>query len=202
MNNLNKRALLLSYFTVGYNIIEGLISIGTGLTTGSVALVSFGADSFIESLSGSVMIWRFRKHETLTKEDEENIERKAIRFVAYTFFILSAYVLFEAGKSLYFREAPEPTLVGIIITIASIIIMPALAYFKNQTGKKLNSKSLIADSKQTVVCVVMSITVLVGLLLNYLFGLWWAYPIAGFIIGLYLLKEGYTTLQEEKLCEC
>jgi len=198
----HKKALLLSYFTVGYNILEGIVSIFAGLLAGSIALVGFGLDSFIESLSGSVMIWRFRKHGKISEEEEERVEKKAVRFVAYTFFILGAYVLYESLKKLYFREVPEPSLLGIIIAIVSIIVMPVLFYVKYQTGKAINSRSLIADSKETLACVFLSVSLLIGLGLNYLYGFWQADPIVGLVIVFFLIREGYTTLKEEELCSC
>ena len=108
-SRLHKKAVALSYFTVGYNVLEGLVSIFAGILAGSIALVGFGLDSFVESLSGSVMIWRLRKHGKISKEEEEKVEKKAIRFVAYTFFILGAYVLYESIKKLYFHEIPGPS---------------------------------------------------------------------------------------------
>ena len=199
---LNKKALILSYFTVGYNIIEGVVSIMAGVIANSIALVSFGVDSFIESLSGSVMIWRFRKHESLTEEQVEKMEQKAIKLVGYSFVILGLYVLYESGSKLYFQEKPEPSLFGIIIAVLSLIIMPFLAYMKHDTGKKLNSKSLVADSKQTYVCTIMTITLLIGLGLNFFYGMWWADPAAGLVIALFLFKEGYAALTEKELCNC
>ncbi|MEW6456419.1 MAG: cation transporter [Acidobacteriota bacterium] len=201
-SRLHKKALLLSYFTVGYNILEGIVSIFAGLLAGSIALVGFGLDSFVESSSGSVMIWRFRKHGKISKEEEKKIEKKAIKFVAYTFFILSAYVLYESIKKLYFHEIPEPSLLGIIVAVLSIIVMPVLFYMKYQTGKSINSRSLVADSKQTLACVFLSAALLIGLGLNYLYGLWQADPIVGLVIVVFLIKEGYNTLKEEKLCDC
>lgn len=201
-SKLHKKALSLSYFTVGYNILEGIVSIFAGLLASSIALIGFGLDSFVESLSGSVMVWRFRKHGKISEEEEKIIEKKATRLIAYTFFILSAYVLYESVKKLYFREIPKPSLLGITIAIISIIVMPVLFYMKYQTGKLINSKSLAADSKQTLACVFLSIALLIGLGLNYLFGLWQADPVAGLVIVVFLVKEGYNTLKEEKLCSC
>lgn len=195
--SLNTRALLLSYFTVGYNLLEGIVSITAGSLAGSGALMGFGFDSFIESLSGSVMIWRFRKGGELTEAEEERIEKIATRLVAVTFFILGAYVLYESITSLLTREIPERSLLGVIITVLSLLIMPLLAYLKFQTGKKLNSKSLIADSKQTLICVLLSLVTLLGLGLNYFFNFWQADPIAGILIALYLWKEGYESFQGE-----
>lgn len=193
---LHKRALFISYFTVGYNIIEGVISIIVGLFAGSTALVGFGSDSFIESLSGGIMIWRFQKHGKVSVIEEERIEKKATKLVAYTFFILGAYVFFESVKKLYFHEKPDPSLLGILIAIASIIVMPSLFYLKYKIGKKIGSKGLVADSKQTLACLFMSISLLIGLGLNFRYGLWQADPIVGLLIVFYLFKEGYETLSE------
>lgn len=195
--NLKKKALLLSYFTVGYNIIEGIVAVIVGMLSGSVALVGFGSDSFIESLSGSVMIWRFSK-KVKNKEEEEKIEQKAQKLVAYTFFILGAYVLYEAIKDLLLQEAPEPSLIGIIIAILSLIIMPVLMYLKYQTGKQLKSKSLVSDSKQTLICVLMSGALLLGLTMNYFFGIWWLDPIVGLLFVFMLFHEGYEAYTGEE----
>ena len=190
---LQKRAFVLSAVTVGYNVLEGVVSILAGVSAGSIALIGFGLDSFIESLSGGIMIWRFSRHETLTKDEEERIEQKAARLVASTFFVLAAYVLYESVHKLYAHETVHPSLFGIIIALISLIAMPVLFYLKYKIGKSINSKSLIADSKQTLTCMFMSAALLIGLGLNYLFGFWQADPIAGFIIVVFLLREGYET---------
>jgi divalent metal cation (Fe/Co/Zn/Cd) transporter len=200
--SLQKRALLLSYFTVGYNVLEGAVSLLAGSWAGSIALVGFGLDSFVESLSGGVMIWRFARHETLSPEEEERIERRAVKIVGYTFFILGAYILYESLRKLIFQEVPAPSLLGIFIAIASIIIMPVLFYLKYRTGQNLGSASLRADSKQTLACAMLSVALLIGLGLNYLYGLWQADPAIGLVIVALLAREGYQTLTEEKLCSC
>lgn len=199
-STLYKRALFLSYFTVGYNFLEGLVSVIAGLFAGSVALVGFGLDSFMESLSGGVMVWRFRKHGHISEDEEERIEAKAIGLVGYTFFILGAYVLYESVKKLYLHEIPAPSLIGIIIAVVSIIVMPVLFYMKYRTGKSIGSRSLVVDSKQTLACVFLSFALLVGLGFNYLYGIWWADPVVGLVIVAYLAKEGYEALRERKLC--
>jgi divalent metal cation (Fe/Co/Zn/Cd) transporter len=191
---LYKKALSLSYFTVGYNISEGVVSIAAGLLADSIALIGFGLDSFVESLSGSVMIWRLRKHGKISEEEEEKVEKKAVRFVAYTFFILGAYVLYESVEKLYLHESPNPSLLGIFIAV-----MPILFYLKYRTGKSMGSKSLVADSKETLACIFLSGALLIGLGLNYLHGFWQADPIVGLVVVIYLGKEGYTTLKEGEL---
>jgi len=195
---LYKQALILSYFTVGYNVLEGIISIVAGAFAGSIALVGFGLDSFIESLSGGVMIWRFSHGVNKSKEEEERIEKKATRLVSYTFFILGAYVLYESIKKLVTSEVPESSFLGIIIAILSIIIMPILYYLKLKTAKALKSTSLIADAKETLACMFLSVALLIGLGLNYLAGIWHADPIVGLIIVAFLFREGYEILAENE----
>jgi divalent metal cation (Fe/Co/Zn/Cd) transporter len=192
---LYRRALLLSYFTVGYNIVEGVVSILASAFSGSISLLGFGLDSVIESISGGIMIWRFGRHGNISEEEEEKIEKIATRLVAYTFFVLAAYVLYESIKKLFTGEISSPSLPGIIITVLSIIIMPVLFYSKYRTGKAIGSKSLIADSKETLACCFLSLTVLTGLGLNYFFGLWQADPIAGLVVVGFLAWEGIETLK-------
>ena len=117
---LSRKALLLSYITVGYNLFEGVVSILAGALAGSIALVGFGLDSFVESLSGGIMIWRFSKQGKISREEEENIEKLATRLVGCTFFILGIYIIYESISKLVSREPPEPSLFGIIIAIISI----------------------------------------------------------------------------------
>ncbi|MBE0521046.1 MAG: cation transporter [Candidatus Methanoperedenaceae archaeon] len=199
---LHKKALVLSYITVAYNIIEGIVSIIAGSIAGSAALVGFGLDSFVESLSGSIMIWRFRQHSKISREEEERLEKKAVKLVAYTFFILAAYVFYESATKLFNSEIPQPSIIGIIIAVISIIAMPVLFFMKYRTGRSLNSKSLVADSKQTLACLFLSVALLFGLSLNYLYGFWQADPVVGLLISGYLVKEGYSTIREEELCSC
>ncbi len=205
INAMNKQkqykfGLLLSYLTVGYNVVEGIVSVIVGSITGSIALVSFGLDSFIESLSGSVMIWRLSKHGKISHEEEERVEAKAATYVGVTFLILATYVLYESLSALINRDVAEPSIFGIFIAILSLMFMPTLAYLKSQTGKAIGSRSLIADSKQTLVCVLMSVALLIGLVFNYLFGIWWLDPAAGLVFVVILIKEGYTAIKYKDLC--
>lgn len=193
---LYKRALNLSYFTIIYNIVEGILSIFAGLIAGSTSLLGFGLDSVVESLSAIVMVWRFRKGGKISDNEEKKLEKKALKYIGYTFLILGIYLLYESSSKLYNAEIPNPSLLGILIAIVSIIVMPILFYMKYKTGKSLNSISLIADSKQTLACMYLSIALLFGLLLNYIYGIWQADPIVGIFIAIYLLKEGYEILYE------
>jgi divalent metal cation (Fe/Co/Zn/Cd) transporter len=202
MTDLRRRALRLAYFTIAYNVAECALSLVAGYLAGSIALVGFGLDSLVESLSGGVMIWRFARHETLTPAEEKRRERRAVKIVGYAFFILAAYVLYESLEKLLFQEAPAPSLLGMVIALASMVVMPGLFYLKYQTGRSLGSASLMADSKQTLACAMLSVALLIGLGLNYWFGIWQADPGIGLVIVALLVREGYHTLKEEKLCSC
>ncbi len=199
-STLQRRALWLAYVTVGYNVLEGIASIMAGMIAGSVALVGFGLDSFVESLSGTIIIWRFRRNREISEEEEERRELRAVRGIGYAFLVLAAYVTYESIEKLIRREAPEPSLFGIVIALLSAGIMPTLFYLKHQTGQRMKSRSVVADSKQTLACVFLSVALLIGLGVNYLYGLWWADPVAGLIIVFFAAKEGYEALKEEKLC--
>jgi len=201
VRELSRRALLLSYFTVAYNVLEGVLSIVAGGLASSIALVGFGMDSFIESISGGIMIWRFRQTR-LSEAEEKKVEARAVKLVGWSFFVLAAYVLFEAAKKLITREVPEPSLFGIIIAATSLVVMPVLFIAKQRTGRRLGSRSLLADSKQTLACTFMSFALLLGLLANRLFGFWQADPVVGLFIGAWLVREGVETLKEGRLCSC
>jgi len=199
---LRRKALLLSYFTLGYNLVECLLALLAGFLSGSIALVGFGLDSLLESLSGGVMIWRFYPHPGRSPEDEALLERRAVKLIGYTFFVLAAYILYESLEKLILAEPPSPSLLGIFVALTSSIVMPALYLVKFRTGQSLGSPSLKADSKQTLACGLLSVALLIGLSLNYLYGLWQADPIIGLLITVFLVREGRRAVQEEKLCSC
>lgn len=190
-----KRGRKLEYFTLGYNFLEGLLSVGAGLLAGSVALVGFGVDSFIESLSGGILLWR------LQGDKGEEREHLALRLVGVSFLVLAAYVAFDAGKSLIRHEPPEASYLGIAITVLSLFIMPILARAKRQVGTELDSRALQADAKQTDICVYLSFILLAGLGLNALFGWWWADPAAALVMVPIIAKEGFAALRGEA-CGC
>ncbi len=190
-----RKALYLEYFTVGYNVAEGAASILAGYLAGSIALIGFGFDSAVESVSGCILIWRLKK-KAISREEAERTEKKATRLIGISFFILGAYVLWESLKKLYLHEHPEPTLAGIIIAALSLIIMPLLSRSKYKTAEKIESRALKADSMQTFTCALLSIALLAGLGLNYLFGIWWADPVSALLIVVFILWEGFEGLHE------
>ncbi len=194
-----RRGLRLEYLTVGWNIVEGLIAIGAGLAAGSVALIGFGIDSFVESGSGAVLIWRLRAEATGGADDDrlEQIERRAERFVGLLFLVLGAYVAYDAVHTLLAQDHPAASPVGIALTLLSLVVMLWLARAKRRTGEALASRALIADSRQTFACWYLSATTLAGLALNAVFGLWWADPVAALVIVLFLVREGIEALRGE-----
>jgi divalent metal cation (Fe/Co/Zn/Cd) transporter len=190
MEDLYKKGLFLEYFTVAYNIFEAVFSIIFGSLSNSIALVGFGLDSIVESLSGFILVWRLKKHGFVEESEEIDAEEKATKLVGLTFLALGVYVLIESVRKLLIAEKPDPSLAGIIISVASLFIMPLLFYQKNNVGKKIGSKALIADSKETLACAFLSLPLFFGLSLNYFFGFWQADSIAGAIIFIFLIKEG------------
>ncbi len=197
--NLLQRGLRLEYLTVGWNIAEGLIAVAAGLVAGSVALVGFGVDSFVETISGMVLIWRLSAEARgrLDEEAVETVERRAERLVGLAFFLLAAYVTFEAIRTLIEGEAPLASPIGIALTSLSIVVMLWLAGAKRRVGEVLGSRALIADSKQTYACWYLSVVTLAGLALNAVFGLWWADPLAALGIVVLLVREGFEALRGE-----
>jgi cation diffusion facilitator family transporter len=194
-----RRGLLLEYLTVGWNILEGLIAIGAGLASGSIALIAFGVDSFVETISGVVLIWRLRAEEGggLDEEAIERVERRAEILVGISFLVLAAYVAFESLRTLIAAEAPEASPVGIVLTAVSIAAMLWLARAKREAGEALGSRALIADSKQTRACWYLSAVALTGLGLNAALGWWWADPLAALAIAVLLVREGGEALRGE-----
>ena len=192
----HQKGLMAEYFTVGWNVLEGLIAITAGVIAGSIALVGFGLDSYVEVASGSVLIWRLRKHGFAEEEEEEAAEKKAILFVGITFFLLAVYVIFESGKKLYFQEHAEESLIGIVLAVVSLIVMPLLALYKKKIAVQINSRALRADALETLACSYLSFTLLLGLGANALFGWWWADPIAALAMVYFLISEGMEAIQE------
>jgi len=194
-----QRGRNLEYITIGYNSLEGIIAIIAGLTAGSIALVGFGFDSVIEVSSGAVLLWRL-----YTDKDEaqrNQVEAISLRLVGVCFMALAAYVAFDSISSLVRREAPDESLPGIILAALSLIIMPLLVRAKREVARNIGSNALAADAQQTQLCAYLSAILLGGLLLNALFGWWWADPVAALIMLPIIAKEGIEALRG-KSCGC
>lgn len=192
----DRQARLLSYATVSYNVLEGLVSVVFAVRAGSSALLGFGADSFIESLSGLVMIWRFSGRSSPMRE------RRAAQLVGWSLLIIAVFVLCESAQQLYSDEKAEPSPVGIAIAIVSLVVMPILFVLKRRVALAVESRSLLADAKQTLACACLSVALLIGLGMNYLFDWPQADPIAALGIGAFLTREGYLVLREGHACGC
>jgi len=192
-----KRGRKLEYFTLGWNMVEAGVAIGAGWLAGSIALVGFGVDSLIESTSGAILLWRLA-----APAHDESRERLALRLVSVSFFLLAAYVCFEAVKSLLAAEPPKTSVPGIVLAAVSLIVMPLLARAKRKVAADLDSHALVADSRQTDICAYLSAILLGGLALNALFGWWWADPIAALIMVPIIVREGYEAWHEEVCEEC
>jgi divalent metal cation (Fe/Co/Zn/Cd) transporter len=187
---LYRRALSIEYVMIGYNCVEAVVALTAGKAAGSIALVAFGLDSIVESLSSLILVWRLSRHQKVSEEEEERIENLATRFVGVTFLLLAAYVLFESTRKIVLLQAPEFSLPGLILAAASVVVMPVLGYAKYRIGKTLGLRSLVADAKETAVCAILSVALLVGLAANRLFGLWIADPAVGLLIVFFLIREG------------
>jgi divalent metal cation (Fe/Co/Zn/Cd) transporter len=170
--------------TITYNAIEAVVAITAGSIASSAALIGFGLDSVVEVLSAAAIAWQF------TARDPETREKTALRLIAVSFFALAIYITIDAVLSLTGVRTVEHSTIGIILTALSLIIMPALSLAERRTGQELGSASAIADSKQTLICAYLSGAVLIGLLLNTLFGWSWADPIAALVVVIFAVKEG------------
>jgi divalent metal cation (Fe/Co/Zn/Cd) transporter len=196
---LHRRALRLEYFTVGWNIIEAVVAIAAGIVAGSVALIGFGADSAIEVISAVGLMWRLRKAgPNATVSEESQAERRALYVVAATFFLLAAYITYDALSALIQREAPLTSPVGIALAVASLIVMPVLAYAKHRTGREMGSRALVADSGETLVCSFLSLALLVGVGAFALFGWWWADPVGALAMLPVIVWQGWETFAEAR----
>ena len=190
-----KIARRLEYATLGWNVIEAAGSITVGILAASVALVGFGADATIESISGCVLLWRLRSGEV-----GEGREQRALRLVGVSFLVLAAYVLFDAVTSLVSGERPEASIIGVVIASISLVIMPVLARAKRRVAQRIQSNALAADSRQTALCAYLSAILLLGLVLNQLFGWWWSDPLAALLMVPLIAREGVDALRGRHCC--
>lgn len=197
-----RRAVRLELLTVGWNVVEGVVAIGAALAAGSVALLGFGIDSFVETASGLVLLWRFRAERGARDHEEiERLEHRALKLVGATLFLLAAWVGVDAVRTLWERERPEPSVVGIALTSVSIVAMRWLARAKRRTAALLGSRALEADAFQTTACFWLSVVTLAGIGLNAAFGWWWADPIAALGMLPLIVKEGREAWRGEE-CGC
>ncbi len=181
---LHRRVKFIVGFTITWNVFEAIVAIWAGTTASSAALIGFGLDSVIEVASAAAIAWQF------TRKDPEHWEKATVRAIGIAFFALAAYVTIDAILTVTGLNNVEHSPVGIGIAVASLLVMPVLAWFEFRTGRELSSKSVQADAKQLLLCIYLSGTVLIGLLLNSLFGWMWADSVAALIVAVLAVREG------------
>lgn len=198
-----RRGLVLEIITVLWNVVEGIVAVAAGALSGSVALIGFGIDSFVETASAVVVGWRLDAElRGRSAETSERLERIASRTAGALLLLLAAYIAIDAGRRLLgFGAEARESLIGILLTSVSLVVMPFLGWSKLRTATALNSRALRADAYETIACAWLSLTTLVGLVLNASFGWWWADPLAALILVPLIVREGLEGLRGQD-CEC
>ena len=194
-----QRGRRLEYFTIGWNCLEGVVAVLAGAFAGSISLVGFGIDSFIEVTSGATLLWRMSVD--ANQQTRERNEGVSIRVVGVCFIALAVYVAYESVLDLIGRKAPQHSLAGIVLACVSLVVMPILSRAKKRVGIELGSAAMQADAKQTDFCLYLSAILLAGLLLNVVFGWWWADPLAGLVMTPIIANEGVQAVKGEA-CYC
>lgn len=195
-----QRGKRLEYFTIAWNSLEGLVAVIAGALAGSISLVGFGIDSFIEVISGTTLLWRMSVDVDLLRR--ERSEKIALRVVGLCFIGLAIYILYESISNLLSKRAPEHSLPGIILACVSLVVMPILSRAKRGVGRALGSAAMHADAKQTELCMYLSAILLGGLLLNALWSLWWADSVAALMMTPIIAKEGFESLRGRPCADC
>lgn len=193
-----RRGLRLEYFTIGWNLLEAVVGLAAGLAAGSVALVGFALDSVVEASSGAVLAWRLRAE--TRGANPEQVELRAVRLLAVAFFALALYVGSRAVLGFATGARPDESPPGILLALVSLVVMPVLARRKLSVARQLDSRSLGADSIQTMLCMYLSAILLAGLAANSLLGWWWADPAAALGIAGLAFREGRELWTTKDLC--
>ena len=202
MLNIAKFLLLV---TIVYNFVEGVIALWSGIAAGSIALVAFGADSYIEVAAASLVLWRLGIADI---EYAEVVEQRVVRFIGWTFLVLSAAIVFQSAWAIVQRSGSEESLVGIGLAIASVTLMPLVAVWKLRIAAKGNLRSIAIEAKETVACSALSLTLLIGLVANAALGWWWLDAVTALLLVPWLLREGLEGIRGEEceddmqLCSC
>lgn len=193
-----QRGKRLAYFTIAWNCLEGLVGVIAGAVAGSISLVGFGVDSFIEVASGGAVLWRMSVDVDAARRERN--ERLSLRIIGACFLALAAYVAYESAGDLLTGTAAQRSIPGIILACVSLVVMPVLSRAKKKVGRELGSAAVRADAKQTDFCVYLSAILLGGLLLNAAAGWWWADPVAALVMVPIIAKEGVDGVRA-KACE-
>jgi divalent metal cation (Fe/Co/Zn/Cd) transporter len=191
---LARRIQLFVAATITYNVIEAIVALAEGTRVSSTALIGFGLDSVIEVSSATAVAWQF------AGKDPESREQAALRIIAFSFFGLALYVTIDAARSLLGIGEAQHSTIGITLAAVSLVVMPVLSWAQRGAGRELSSLSAVADSKQTLLCTYLSAVLLIGLLLNSIFGWSWADPTAAMVIAVIAVKEGINAWKGDKCC--
>ena len=191
---LTRRIRMFVAATIAYNVVEAVVALAEGSRVSSTALVGFGLDSVIEVSSAAAVAWQF------TATDPDAREKTALRVIALSFFGLAAYVTVDSVRGLTGHGVAQPSAIGVALAAASLVVMPLLSWAQRRAGTELGSLSAVADSKQTLLCTYLSAVLLVGLLLNSLFGWAWADPAAGLVIAVIAVREGREAWRGRSCC--
>jgi divalent metal cation (Fe/Co/Zn/Cd) transporter len=189
LRGLRRRAVRLEQFSIAWMLIEAGVAVTAGIIAGSLALTSFGFDSVIELVSACLVLGRLRAELTGGRANEQ-AERRVLRIIAVTFFLLAAYVVIGSGIDLAIRAHPERSPVGIGLTVAALLVMPLLGWRKRRVGTSLHNQLVLADAAETILCATLAATTLLGLALFAAFGWWWADPVAALAVAYFAIREG------------
>jgi divalent metal cation (Fe/Co/Zn/Cd) transporter len=188
-------ATWLLWITIAWNLAEGAVAVFSGIAAASVALVGFGLDSFIEVTAAGILLWRLRLHEH--DEAVEGREATAHRMVGITFILLAAYIVAQTLYTFASGDEPDPSTVGLVLSVASLIVMPGLGLLKRWNARRVGSRALVAESTETLLCSYLSLTLFVGLAANAIAGWWWADVAAALAMIPWIVKEGLEGLSGE-----
>lgn len=201
ITRLTRVALILAQLTVAYNVVEGIVAVAAGTAAGLVSLVGFGLDSAIETAVAVLVALRLSGRLRHGCADDDR-ERRALRAVALAFYLLAGMMIVEGMHALSTGDVPEQSLVGVGLLVTSILVMPGIALAKRRVGMRLGGDPLIlADAAASLICLLLSITTLLGLLLFQLTEAAWLDPVAGFVIALFAVREGREAWEGELIEE-
>lgn len=189
MPGLYRRAVRLEQLSITWMLAEAAVAVTAGIIAGSLALTSFGFDSIIELVSATLVLGRLRA-ELKGNHANEMAERRVLRIIAVTFFVLAAYVLAGSAIDLAARSHPERSPIGIGLTFASLLVMPLLGWRKRRVGSALRNPLVLADAAETILCATLGATTLLGLVLFAALGWWQADPIAALAVAYFAVREG------------
>ena len=198
-------AKVLLVVTILYNVVEGLIAVWSGIVAGSIALVAFGADSYIEVAAASLVLWRLGIED---HEFGERVENGVVRFIGWTFMVLSAAIVFQSASALLGGRGAGESLVGIVLAVFSITFMPLIAIWKLRIAARGNLQSIALEAKETIACSALSLTLLVGLAANATLGWWWLDAVTALLLLPWLVREGWEGIRGERcheelvICSC